>query len=226
MEPRVPLLRRLALLKSMFREAQDECRRPSPWNATAVLHLHDVVELFLSLACDHHGKRIDHSFMEYFNVLRGVADLRREGMERLNRARVDFKHYGNLPHDEDLDFFRFAVETFLEDATPKLFGGMKFAEISLIEVIACETAKAHLAAAQVRWEAQRHREATESLASGGYHSTLGPTYPSRVARSARFQIRSSDDSWKRSSKGRSGQDRRSPRSSSGSTTRSLSSSTC
>ena len=72
-----------------------------------ILTFHDSVELFLQLVAEYVNlkERIrDIHFMEYWALLdpclkvMGKPELTQKiSMERLNKARVDFKHYGNPP---------------------------------------------------------------------------------------------------------------------------------
>ena len=55
-------------------------------------------------------------------------------MERLNMARVSFKHHGNMPSSSDIEKFRVNVTDFFEENTPVIFG-IEFSKISMTNLI-------------------------------------------------------------------------------------------
>lgn len=114
--------------------------------------MHDTVELFLCLACEHlnTGKN-EIGFMKYWDILSpkvGSPGLtQRVAMRRLNQARVNFKHHGLMPSEIDFEGFRVATTLFLEENTPTIFG-RSFDSVSLVDLVACEAAREHLRAAE------------------------------------------------------------------------------
>lgn len=167
-----PIVRRLALIKYMFREGLEQSRRPSPAFVTGLLTFHDAVELFLHLACDHHGAALKPkaSLEDYFAALNEKVGpvANKVTMMKLNEARRNLKHHGNLPHAEDMESFRFGMQAFFDENTPVLFNGLRFSDVSLIDMVACEKAREHLAAAEDHWRRGRPGEARSSLALA-YH---------------------------------------------------------
>jgi len=96
----------------------------------------------------------DIQFMEYWALLgeklkeKGGKELTQKiPMEKLNKARVDFKHYGNPPSKYAIQDFRDNVISFFEENTPIVFG-VEFSDISLIELVECQTTKSSLKDAQ------------------------------------------------------------------------------
>ncbi|MGA8890237.1 MAG: hypothetical protein WB493_01625 [Anaeromyxobacteraceae bacterium] len=161
-----PTIRQLALIKYMFQEGEQQSRRPSPLFVTALLSFQDAAELFLHLACEHNQivLKKQTQFLEYFSALAPVGNvLHQPGMDRLNRARVNFKHHGNLPNDGDMEFFRVTARSFFEENSPLLFG-LAFAEISLVDLVACEKARDLLRQAQQALGAGERRAAETALA--------------------------------------------------------------
>lgn len=55
-------------------------------------------------------------------------------MDRLNAARVSFKHHGNLPHLSSLEKFRVNVTDFFEENTLLIFG-IEFSKISMTYLV-------------------------------------------------------------------------------------------
>lgn len=149
--------KRLAFIKSLYNVGVEQSRRAEPYCWASLLTFHDAVELFLALASEHLdlAKRLAKiEFMEYWPLLsRKLADGQRGeltqmiAIERLNKARVDLKHYGNPPSKFAIDDFRASVMNFFEENTSKVFE-VEFSGISLIELVECQTTKTSLKEAE------------------------------------------------------------------------------
>lgn len=161
-----PTIRQLALIKYMFQEGEQQSRRPSPLFVTALTAFQDAAELFLHLACGHHQANLPKrpEFFDYFSALKTFGPVRhQQDMARLNTARVNFKHHGNLPNNDDMEFFRVTARNFFEENAPLLFG-VAFAEISLVDLVACAKAKEPLKKAQEQWAESCRRDSEASVA--------------------------------------------------------------
>lgn len=55
-------------------------------------------------------------------------------MKRLNKARVQLKHYGTSPSKLDIEAFRATVTNFFDENTPKIFG-IDFSSVSLVDLV-------------------------------------------------------------------------------------------
>lgn len=167
MSPLTPqTVRQLALIKYMYQEGEQQSRRPSPLFVSGLLSFQDAAELFLHLACGHHQVELKKraEFLDYFAALEPVAQVRhRQGMDRLNRARASFKHHGNLPNDDDMEFFRVTTKSFFEENAPALFG-VAFERISLADMVTCEKAGEHLRKAREAWALDKRRDAETQVA--------------------------------------------------------------
>jgi len=148
---------RLAFIKSVYNIGNEQSRRTEPFCWTSILIFHDAIELFLALASEYLDidKRLrDIRFMKYWPLLSEILRKKGKGeltqkisMEKLNKARVDFKHYGNPSSKSAIDDFRASVTSFFEENTPAIFDA-QFSDISLIQLVKCETAKNSLKEAQ------------------------------------------------------------------------------
>src|SRR2546425_12972462 len=93
-------LQRLGLIRYMYDSAIEESRRSEPFNGLSILRFHDSVELFLDLACDKFGvpAKETREFKDYWTELEGHLQgqnlAEKRSMDRLNAARVAFKHHG------------------------------------------------------------------------------------------------------------------------------------
>ena len=96
-------LQRLAFIRYLYSVAVDQSRQPEPLRVASVLTFHDSIELFLDLACDQFGisSKKTREFKDYWNALeehlKEQSLFQKRSMERLNMARVSFKHHGNMP---------------------------------------------------------------------------------------------------------------------------------
>jgi hypothetical protein len=133
---------RLGFILVLYQQAMDQGQLPEPLNAQAVLTMHDVVELFLTVAADHLNAPVTRNtnFMDYWRLLDpanlpgGVVLGNRHGMDRLNALRVALKHHGTMPATAAVNLARADVRSFLEDSTSAVFG-IPFASIDMAEVI-------------------------------------------------------------------------------------------
>jgi hypothetical protein len=152
------VLKRLALIKYLFGVGLEQANKPEPVCWVAVLTFHDAVELFLQLVAEHFDikKRLsDVSFMEYWSLINpclrnlGKGELAQIiSMERLNKARRDFKHYGHPPSKSVVnDDFRTNTANFFIENTSIVFD-INFADISLLELVECKEAREDLKQAE------------------------------------------------------------------------------
>ncbi len=88
-------------------------------------------------------------------------------IQELNRARVGFKHFGNLPAPIEAEKHRTHVEEFLRQAMRDHFG-IDFDSLTLIDLVADPDIRAHLQAAQREISAEKYGDATTSLAKARY----------------------------------------------------------
>jgi len=163
-----PVLERLAFVALIARRGLAQTQEPGPLNALGLLTLHDAVELFLQLAAEQCGitpseKTLFHEYFPAINsklvpdVLSGIP-----AMDRLNRARRNFKHAGLRPHERDLAAHRSAVESFFEENTPRVFG-LQFREISLAFLIQHEGTRKALHAADTAMQEGNMQEAIQQV---------------------------------------------------------------
>ncbi len=147
-------IRRLVFIKYLYNLGIEQSEKPEPFSWTSILTLHDAVELFLMLAAEKLGisekTLLDLRFAKYWdNINPKLKDLgkgeltQRIAMEKLNEVRVAFKHHGTEPHSDAINSAKVNVDDFLNENTLAIFG-VKFSDISLIDLVQLETAKASL----------------------------------------------------------------------------------
>lgn len=151
------VMERLAFIRYLYFLGVEQSRIAEPFSRASVLMFHDAIELYLELAAEHMdvSKRLKElTFMQYWDVLnpalakKGKRELTQKiAMDKLNEARVSFKHHGIPPSKSIIEDLRSHVTNFLEENTPNIFD-TEFSSISLIELVECQTAKDTLREAQ------------------------------------------------------------------------------
>jgi hypothetical protein len=132
------IIRRLALIRYLYNVAVQQSGQPEPFGLVSILAFHDCIELFLQLASEQlNVSKQGRNFVDYPKVLQSKMGRELEAVEslsRLNKSRVDFKHYGILPSRLDIEGFRGNTSNFFEANTPMIFG-IEFHSISMGELI-------------------------------------------------------------------------------------------
>src|SRR5262245_37106327 len=109
-------MRRLAFIRYMWRRANEDCGRPEPMSAAAVLTFHGAVALFLHPTSEHvYSGSANPAFLEYLELIgKKITDglTGKESMRRLNKARVALKHHGTMPSQLDIKEFQLSVREF------------------------------------------------------------------------------------------------------------------
>lgn len=154
MAPEKCIMDRLAFIKYLYNCAVEQSEKPEPICAASILTFHDAVELFLQLAAEYTNAatKNDTPFMVYWEKIsdklpEGQELTQKESMRRLNRSRVDLKHYGTRPIKLDIEGFRASATNFFVENTLAIFG-IEFADISLIELVQYENVKEDLSEAE------------------------------------------------------------------------------
>lgn len=133
-------MQRLALIRYLYTGAIEESKQPEPFGQISILKFHDSVELFLDVACDQFGipAKKTKEFKDYWSALeehlQGQSLSQKRAMDRLNSARVEFKHHGNMLSTSDIEKFRVNVTDFFEENTSLIFG-IEFSKISMTYLI-------------------------------------------------------------------------------------------
>ena len=121
------LLSRLVCAKLLFENGADTFSRGAPFApGIAILAFQDSVEMMLRAVAEHiHAQIKDNAaFNQLLDEIDavGVALLtHRTVLIQLNRARVNFKHLGLAPRDEDVRKFRADVEGFFQATASNFF---------------------------------------------------------------------------------------------------------
>ncbi|MGB9023480.1 MAG: hypothetical protein WCC94_08610 [Candidatus Bathyarchaeia archaeon] len=145
--PTQDVLRRLAIVRYLYNSAVRQSRQPEPLGLTSILMFHDSIELFLQLGSEElNVSKQGLGFMDYWSLLEpklGRELAEKGSLLRLNKARVDFKHYGILPSRLEIESFRASATSFFEANTPLIFG-VEFRSVSMLELVQCKEARRSL----------------------------------------------------------------------------------
>lgn len=167
------ILNRLSFIKYLYQDAVEKSKKPSPKDSASILTFHDAIELFLQLSVEflNANPKTDIKFIAYWDIinqkLSGNQLLHKAPMIRLNKARVNLKHHGQLINKSDIEAFRVNSKNFFEDNTPIVFG-IDFSEISLIDLIENDEVKQILKDTQDFFKNRQYKEALERLAIAFY----------------------------------------------------------
>ena len=135
------IIKRLAFIKYLFKIGEEQNRLPEPLSSLSLLTFHNAIEFFLHLSSEYlNCSKSDLSLMSYFDVISKKLNnelFHKVSIERLNKARVNLKHYGNLPSKIDIEYFREITFKFLTQNCFLIFQ-KNFDEISLINLIPSE----------------------------------------------------------------------------------------
>ncbi|MCA8115575.1 hypothetical protein [Burkholderia cepacia] len=165
-------LNQLVLCKQLYNEAEGFLsRKESVAFGLAVSIAQDAVELFLRAVIKQlpsNGQKPPEEFikcMDYIDAAAsGKEDRRvpfRARMSELNKARVNFKHYGLVPNEADAARLLGYAAQFFETATPQFFV-YEFTNISLADLITSLEVRQKVKAAEL---AEREGDISEALGS-------------------------------------------------------------
>lgn len=141
--------KRLAFIKYLYKSAVDNSKKPQPACSMSLLIFHDAMESFLKLISEYlDAGRSNLSFMDYWEVLNRELPEEttlghKESSRRLNKARVNLKHHGNMPSKTAIESYRSTATNFLEDNSKEVFD-VDFSKLSMVRLINDSEIKNHL----------------------------------------------------------------------------------
>jgi hypothetical protein len=154
-------MRRLTLIRHLYNIGVSQSMEAEPRSGLALLPFHDAVEMFLQLASERHGAGATNKaqFMEYWDLLskKDVILTQKDGMKRLNTARVSLKHSGILCAAVDLEGIRATTTNFFQENTEKVFH-IPFHTISLVALISDKEIAQHVADAEKALSAKDYKK--------------------------------------------------------------------
>jgi hypothetical protein len=162
----------LLLAKRLFLEASTYIDRGEPVAAgMAISLLQDSAELCLWTII----KERSIPVKDQSGFISNIESVQKAGavvpnaskLLELNKARVGFKHYGNLPAASEATKHQTYVEDFLRD-TMKTFFNVAFDDLSLVDLVSDQGTKEQLREAEENIRAGAFNEAADALAKAKY----------------------------------------------------------
>lgn len=157
---------RLALIKFHFNHGIEQSKQVDPLNGFSILTFHDTIELFLNNVCEQKNIKIPKEFMNYWTEINKkiIPEIlsHQTSMQRLNKARVNFKHNGIIPSKSDIESFKIMTQTFFEENFIKFFN-VDFSQVSLIDLIENKRSKERLKEAENAFQIKSIEECLSNL---------------------------------------------------------------
>ena len=162
----------LVLVKRLFAEASgyvDTGVTDPVASGLAISLLQDAVELYTWTLCK--AKSVPLTKLDTIGLVSQLEAVKNFGitmpgvaaLQDLNKARVGFKHNGNLPHPPEALKHRASVEALLREAMCDHFA-VDFDSLSMVDLIENDDIRGHLKDAEVSLAADRIAEAAIALA--------------------------------------------------------------
>lgn len=159
----------LLIAKDYYERACEDFRVRGPMSAGfAVSALQDAVEMALVGLASKLGTKIESSFDTLWSSVDAASPPGkklgyRAQMQSLNKARLNFKHFGNLPDVNQSERFRANAEAFLEDISAQYFD-VRWEDVSELDLLGGEPEKAHLGRARACVSANELHPALQACA--------------------------------------------------------------
>lgn len=161
------MIDQLLISKKLYQEG---CRQhefgDSISDGVAVSLFQDAIEIFIWTLIKEKGISVGKN-SEFSNniglvVAAGFRVPSQPKLLELNKARVNFKHYGNLPARRDVDKFRIYAQEFLVEACLEHFG-TSFSELSGVSLIRSSELQGYFQSARAAASADQLLTAYEEL---------------------------------------------------------------
>lgn len=157
------MLTQVLLSKRLFQEASQFAERQDAVSCgLSISLLQDAVEMFVWALVKVKGLPVKDlsPFTTNLDALQknGITIPETPRLLELNKARVGFKHYGNLPAPTEAQKFRTYVEDFFRSATQTHFG-KEFDQLSLVDLVPYLDVQARLRVAEEHIKQSHFQEA-------------------------------------------------------------------
>ena len=163
------LLERLVISKYMLAKARDTIYRSSPFTAgLAILELQDATEMLLRIIAEHlHAPVKEQSaFSQILDAISSVTTTpitHRSALNQLNKARVNFKHFGLEPRLDDSQKLLSDMESFFPGAVKSILG-LEWDAVSLRSLVGHRRTENWLARAEEALQEGKYEDSADSSA--------------------------------------------------------------
>src|ERR1700720_2185075 len=99
---------RMQIVRYLLQQAKNQLKLATPLRPSALLSMHDAIEMLLDTAAEAKQVPLRNKthLQEYWRLFAGLSPAitlpAERSISRLNRARVDLKHHGIMPTNEQL----------------------------------------------------------------------------------------------------------------------------
>jgi hypothetical protein len=171
--PHDVMMRGLVVARYLYESGVQQSHQRGFRRATALLTLHDAVEMLLVLGLQHHdlyNRRKLYAFDQYWTELatKDVHVTQQGAMQRLNNARVNLKHHASLPGPDVVEEARVQAGVFFIENTPIIFG-LNFDDVSLSSIVMYDKPRTHLEQADRHMSAGEYEAAIREIACAFHH---------------------------------------------------------
>jgi hypothetical protein len=160
-------IRRVVYGKYLLRRADELLRTRTLLAAgEALLALQDGAEMVMRVVGDHLGLPPRYEFLDFWSKVKektGTEPQHKAAMDRVNVARVGFKHKGNTPDRTLVSGFQTLVEEFCADLCSQYLDE-DFSALTLSSLISKAPVRALMQESEALFEGGSVREALEKLA--------------------------------------------------------------
>lgn len=163
------LIDRLICSKYLFHRGVDILNRRGPFSSgLAVLHFQDAAEMVLRVIAEYFNCSLKENaaFNQIIDTIDNIGNTKithRIALNQLNKARINFKHFGLEPKYEDANKFRYDLEGFFPTAL-RSFLDIDFGSISLTSLIGHRRTENFLNEAERLISEEKYRESISASA--------------------------------------------------------------
>lgn len=144
------MFKRLSYAKYLFEHGKNTlANKSSLYNALAILIFHDAAELFLTVIADKLTFKTQDHFMDYWKEVedKGHSLPYKNELKKLNKIRVDFKHYGILPLFDECIECETTLNHFFSEVARDILE-LDFSTVSVSDLIENPDIRKHVRAAE------------------------------------------------------------------------------
>lgn len=167
------LIRRLSLIKHLYRTGLEKASLPETISFTSILLLHDSIDMFMNLAAEKKEikKAINQKtfLMNYFDLIPELT--LKASINKINKRRNALKHDGIVPAKLEIEDTCSVAKYFFEENTKIIFD-KDFEDISLFDLITFDKVKLFLKTANDFYEEAKFEEAAKEIAKSYFHLLL------------------------------------------------------
>jgi len=152
----------------------EQTKLPEPLCSVSILTYHDSAELFLQLITDSlkiNKPSKNPDFIGYWDLIQKSSHItltHKNEMQRLNKTRVNLKHYGTFPAKIAIEEAKIFINLFFEENTRQIYG-LEYSQLSLVELVTFEVTRNNLLKAETELKSKNYIDAIQSIVIAYHH---------------------------------------------------------